>query len=703
MSSYIGSTSGAITFTGLGSGTDFDKIIEALIDAESYNIDLMESWKADWEEKIESIEGLNTRVFALYEACDSYNEDFEFFSRTASSSNTSVLSVLNTPQALPGAHSVEVASSVHHMFAGRGFNASTAVVGGSTGENLTITVGSETVTLTYGSNYAAGQWDVSATLADFVNIISAADAAAGDFIGNISIIDDGSSKNTQRLVMTSKTAGSDYRITVSSDPTSLGLDGSGQYTVDSVVENVAGWTGSAYIDPTGSDYTGHTNKRFTFTIQTDLDDIDASSATITWTDTEGNTGNFTINGAGSYSVYQGVELYFSNGTEMSGDDMFTLDVYNTTIQEGQNNGLAQTHQITFAGHADADTTPITYVSTGVFSYTYAGVEYSISLGDDATLTDLVTEINNAGDNPGVTASIMNDGQGLATSYHLVLTGGDTGAAYQISNVTMTDINNFDQNFTVTRKAQNSMLKVDGYPTDAEAYIQRSSNRITDLIDSVELRLNSVGEATVSIENNKSAVAQKITEWVNAVNYVLEYIHTETKYDDDTKEVGIMFGNYAFNIVQSKLKNLMTSSIPGLDRDEDVFTHLSQIGIQSDPDNYGYFTIDLDALDTALDDNMDAVAKMFVEAKNVGGVDGVMELMRQETDDLTDEYNGPMNVLVSNYSGIVDNIDAKIDREYIRVALVESRLKDQFARLEETLTILNAQKDSLDSQIAQLTS
>ena len=701
MSSYIGSTAGAITFTGLGSGTDFDSLIEALIEAESYNIDLMESWRTQWEDKIEAIKGLNTRVLALFEACDSYNEDFEFFSRSASSNDTRVIAVLNTPEALPGAHTVEVASSVNHMFAGRGFNASTAVVGGSTGENLVITVGSETITLTYGSNYAAGQWDASATLADFITIISAADAAAGDFIGDISIIDDGSAKNTQRLVMTSKTAGSDYLISVSSDPTSLGLDGASQYTIDSQIETVAGWTGSAFIDPSDSDYTGHTNKRFTFTIQADIDDIDASTGIVTWADTEGNTGSFTLSGAGAYSIYQGVDLYFSNGTELSEEDQFTLDVYNTTIQAGQDTGLAQTHQITFTGHADADTTPITYLSTGVFNYTYAGVEYSISLEDDATLKDLVIEINNAGDNPGVTASIMNDGKGLATSYHLVLTGDDTGAAHQITGIGLTDINNFNAAYTVTRKAQNSMLKVDGYPTEAGEYIQRASNRVTDLIDHVELRLNSVGEATITIENNKDNVATKISEWVNAVNYVMEFIHDETYYDADTEEVGLMFGNYAFTIVQSKLKTLITSSIPGLDSESDAYTHLAQIGIESDPDNHGYFTIKMATLDKALDANMDAVAALFVASDTVGGTDGMFEMMREVTEDLTDQYSGPMNVLVSNYNGIIDNIDDKISREYIRVALVESRYKDQFARLEKTLTTLNNQKDSLESLIEGL--
>ncbi len=65
------STSGAITFTGLGSGTDFDSIIEQLIEVETaYRVTPLEEWKATWEEKIEAFQELNTQMLALQTALE---------------------------------------------------------------------------------------------------------------------------------------------------------------------------------------------------------------------------------------------------------------------------------------------------------------------------------------------------------------------------------------------------------------------------------------------------------------------------------------------------------------------------------------------------------------------------------------------------------------------------------------------------------
>jgi hypothetical protein len=47
-------------------------------------------------------------------------------------------------------------------------------------------------------------------------------------------------------------------------------------------------------------------------------------------------------------------------------------------------------------------------------------EVSVNIGGSVTLSMLANMINNDSSNPGVRASIINDGQGLPTSYRLVL-------------------------------------------------------------------------------------------------------------------------------------------------------------------------------------------------------------------------------------------------------------------------------------------
>ena len=698
--SSIGSISGQINFSGLGSETDTTSVVDKLIEVEEYGIARMELWRSEWSAKITSIQGLSTRVSALYEAAQAMNQDFEFYSRTSSSSDSSVVTVTNTPYAQPGAHSVEVASAVQHRLATVGFADTASLVGGSAGEEFSILVGTTSLTLSYGSNYAAGQWDVNATLQDFGDALSAVDAAGSDVLEDVEFMDDGSDNGAIRMVLMAKEGGVDNKITIENDPTDLGLDGGPN--IDYAVEPQTGWSGTSVITPTSTEgYTGNVNKRFTFTIttgETVSAASDSTAAVISWSDGQGHTGTLDVTSAGTYAVYQGVEITFASGTLVEGQS-FSLDVYNPTIQKAQDNGLAQVEQVTHGGFADTGTTAVT-TTDGTISMRYGGNLFTVDVDAGSTLNELVAAINSDADNPGITASVFDDGLGLPTSKHLRLTGDDLGAEHAITDITLTDIDNFSDDFTTTQQAQNSMIKVDGYPLDSGVYIQRSSNQISDIITGVELKLQSAGNANVTVENDISTIASKIEEFVSSVNYVLEYIREETKYDEETEEYGIMIGNYVFNMVYNSIRSIMTSSISGLDDAGNVYTMLAQIGISTDPDNNGLFEIDESTLDTALTYNLEDVAALFIQDAD-NGLDGVAELMRIQTYNLAESASNPLDVLIENYQGIIDGIDEKIEKEERRVALVESRLRDKYSRLESTLAVLNEEQTQLESLIAEL--
>jgi flagellar capping protein FliD len=70
-----------------------------------------------------------------------------------------------------------------------------------------------------------------------------------------------------------------------------------------------------------------------------------------------------------------------------------------------------------------------YVGGGNFIYTYNNQQRVIqTVEDDTTVQDLVNLINNDENNPGVTASLLKQGD----SYHLMLSGQNSGTDYQIS-------------------------------------------------------------------------------------------------------------------------------------------------------------------------------------------------------------------------------------------------------------------------------
>ena len=63
--------------------------------------------------------------------------------------------------------------------------------------------------------------------------------------------------------------------------------------------------------------------------------------------------------------------------------------------------------------------------------------------------------------------------------------------------------------------------------------------------------------------------------------------------------------------------------------------------------------------------------------------------------------GAIPILIDNYKEIIENIDAKIERETTRLALWEQREKAKYSRLDTLLTQLNQQMESNAAALSQV--
>ncbi|MFN3534711.1 MAG: flagellar filament capping protein FliD, partial [Desulfatiglandales bacterium] len=244
------------------------------------------------------------------------------------------------------------------------------------------------------------------------------------------------------------------------------------------------------------------------------------------------------------------------------------------------NQLAKTEkEIHTNGEISSDTVINNSGGTKTFKYSYAGGStISVNVPNGTTLSGLRDLINNDPNNPGVTASILYDG----TRYHLMLTGNDTGATNTIvvdpdSTATLTGYTN--GTFLESQSAQNAQIRLNGYP--AASWIERSSNLITDLITGVTLNLLSTGSTTLTISNDVSSVEGKIQDFVESYNELLSTIKKYSYYDLDRKKAGILNGNYAVQIIESKLRGLLAAMPAGFSKTGDAYSSLQQIGFYTD--------------------------------------------------------------------------------------------------------------------------
>ncbi|MFV0421142.1 flagellar filament capping protein FliD [Oleidesulfovibrio sp.] len=100
--------SGGIRFDGISSGTDFSSMIDQLKKVESIQKNRMELWKGDWEKRLAAFQEIRTEIGNLKVIVDKMDTTQEFMTKTASSSNSSILTAAAGTEALEGSYKLEV-------------------------------------------------------------------------------------------------------------------------------------------------------------------------------------------------------------------------------------------------------------------------------------------------------------------------------------------------------------------------------------------------------------------------------------------------------------------------------------------------------------------------------------------------------------------------------------------------------------------
>ena len=175
----------------------------------------------------------------------------------------------------------------------------------------------------------------------------------------------------------------------------------------------------------------------------------------------------------------------------------------------------------------------------------------------------------------------------------------------------------DTDFTEVQAAQNAEVRLGGYP--AASWIERETNVVSDLIPGLTITLNATSvdaaAATISVVADPEAVKEKIAAFVAAFNVVKTFLNMETSYNVDTEESGVLLGNYAANMVESMLSDILVSIAAGFEDGVDAYTHLGQVGVETlgrtdDESALGTLVIDDEVLSEALQDDFEAAVRLF---------------------------------------------------------------------------------------------
>ncbi|WP_031485041.1 flagellar filament capping protein FliD [Maridesulfovibrio frigidus] len=258
---------------------------------------------------------------------------------------------------------------------------------------------------------------------------------------------------------------------------------------------------------------------------------------------------------------------------------------------------------------------------------YAGEDITLDLSAGTTAEELVSQINSSSKfDDKIDASLVFDGN----NYHLSLSGADTGLDNMIE---IKDLSALDSvtaaDFTNTQQAQNAYLKIDGYPSGADEWLERDSNTVDDLINDVTLTLTSTTDEDgieVSISYDTDSMMENVETFVSEINQILYDIQSVTgrldsyDEDDDDDDTSFRMNDSTLDLVYNQIKSILSSIGQGFQRYDsdtgtgDMYSSLAMVGISTDSeqgsDTFGQLVLDYDELEEALTESPETVAALF---------------------------------------------------------------------------------------------
>jgi len=343
---------------------------------------------------------------------------------------------------------------------------------------------------------------------------------------------------------------------------------------------------------------------------------------------------------------------------------FTLDVTQLATKQIEESG-------SFSSSTDAIAT-----ASGSLNLNIDGQDFTIDYTDTTTLEDLKNSINDiVGDKVNATIVQVNDGD-----YRLFLNSVDTGSN---QDITITDNDGNLSGTQLTDDLTAVQTGVDAEFTYNGQAITRSSNNVDDLITGYDITLKSLGTSTVSVEQNRDAIMEKIDNFISKYNDAMRELNSLTKNSTNSDERGIFASNSTIKSLQSTLRNSMDTIGGGVG-------NIYEYGFDIAKD--GTLSIDKTVFNEKMDENP-ANVEAFFSGGDFENADGSVTTI--------DGAFTELYTTMESYTGFNQTLDQFKTDLTDRISTLEENKQTAIERLDDKYDSLAKQWAAYDSMIAQM--
>jgi flagellar hook-associated protein 2 len=604
---------------GIGSGIDVTTIVSKLMAVESAPLADFDKKSASYLAQVSAFGNLSGALGTFQSSLSSLTSLASFQTRTATPSDTSVMTATATGDALPGSYRVNITQVAQaQTLASGGYKSTTAAIG--LGGKTTINFSLGTVS---GGTFGLTGTQLGASL-------NTSGLTPGSLtINNTAIATDGSTRSARLLAdaINAKSSTTGVSAKAATTATSATLFGSAGASTFGDIDTNGG--GSYTLSVGGVDIAvqpGGVAGGAGVTAAS-LDAALSGDTAVTRALAEAN---ITVSGTAA-----GGDLQFKNadGNNIAVSETVTGAVTGGIGNSGGANNGSSTTAIGAISLVSNDGSPITVAGTNPagagLSAGTGGAYLDASFAADAsrtsgnividssnnTLQGIVAAINKGGF--GVTASIVSDGStgNNATPNHLILTSTSTGATSTMkitlsgsggnpADPDLVALMGYDpggtQNLAQKASAADTKATVNGIA------VTSAGANISGAVPGVTISALKAGSSTLTVATDSSSLTGAVNGFIKAYNDLNTQIGALGGYNTETKTGGPLLGDSTLRNLQSSIRRNLSTSITGLQGTS--LTSLSQIGISFQKD--GTLTLDNSKLTTAINNNFNDIPGLF---------------------------------------------------------------------------------------------
>ncbi|MGA7800089.1 MAG: flagellar filament capping protein FliD [Gammaproteobacteria bacterium] len=360
-----------------------------------------------------------------------------------------------------------------------------------------------------------------------------------------------------------------------------------------------------------------------------------------------------------------------NVLSATADSSATAGNYQLTVSK-----LAQAQTDTSQGFADSNTTTVGSAGDQM-TITVGSNSATINVGGQ-TLQQIADGINQSSSNPGVTASVINNGS-TSNPYQLMLTadkpGGANGFSLSFTNSSGSAITD-PLGTSTAQPAQDAAFTVNNVA------VSSTTNTVTGVLPGVTLNLNGVtstgSTVTLSVAQDQKGIGAQVQKFVDAYNTVHSAI--------GSTQTGTSTSDSTVRLMQSMLFNTLNTPASGA---SSTYSYLAQVGVSVQKD--GTLSVDTSTLNSALASDPNGTANLFASFA------GSLVTLGQQ-------LSGPQGLVQTRTQGLnnnISNVQDQIDQMQQYLDSYQQTLTKQYSALDQLLGNMKGTSNYLTQQLASL--